>query len=181
MSVSVIWSLTNGGEPLSAVIDHGNSSNGDVTTSVELFIRHDGNNSITSTGLYVRAYTGTYSGGLTAAADLAELLAWGDGATAAAFGGFQCNLLATTSYPTSGWPTYSNKSPTGGFVHRTGVGDSEGNAVAIPITTGAVGSGEIQSGSAPNVRFKVRAEVPSAEDTIGIRQWDHMVTFSFTS
>jgi len=181
MSVNLIWSLTNGGDPLEAIVNHGNSSNGDITASIELFVRHDGDNEITGAGLYVSIYTGSYSGGVTAAADLAELLGWGDGATAAAFGGFQCNLLATTNYPDSGWPIYTTPSPTGGFVHRTGTGDSEGNAVVMPVTTGATASGEIQSGASPNVRFKIRCEVPTDEDTIGLRQWDHKMTYSYTS
>lgn len=181
MSVSIIWSLTNGGQAISSIIDHGNSSNGNVTSAQELFVRHDGSNNITDVGLYIRQYSGTYNGSFTAIADIAEILGWANESTEAGFGGFHCNLLATSNYLASGWPTYSNKSPTGGFAHRTGVGDSEGNAFTLPITTGALASGTIQTGTAPNVRFKVRIQVPSDEDTIGIRQWDHVLKYNFTS
>jgi len=181
MAVNIIWSLSNGGDALSTTLDHSNASNGNYTTEKEIFIRHDGLNSITDAGLYIRQLSGTYSGSFTAAADIAELLYWGDQSTSSTFGGFQCNLLATTSYPSSGWPTYSSKSPTGGFVHRTGVGDSESNAIAVPTTTGATSSGTIQAGSSPNVRLKVRILVPTDEDTIGIRQWDQVLKYNFTS
>jgi len=189
-NVSIIWSTSNGGDAIAAIVDHGNSSNGDTTSAQELFIRHDGDNSITNTKLYIRAVSGTYSGTLTAVADLAEILSWGDQSTEAAFGGLQCNFLATSSYATSGWPTYSSKDQTDeegddiiyrGFVHRTGVGDNETNAVDIPTTAGATAAGEIQAGSTPNVRFQMRMQIPAAEGTVGIRQWDSVLTYSYTS
>jgi len=181
MSVSIIWSLTNGGDAIGAVVDLGNSPNGANSGDQEIFVRHDAVNEITSVGLFMRAYSGPYGGGATAIADEAELISWGDDSTAAGFGGFQANLLATTAYPSSAWPVYSSKSPTGGFVHRTGVGDSEGNAFTLPTTTGADIAGELQAGSSPNVRFKVRCQIPADEDTAGVRQWDHVLAFSFTS
>lgn len=181
MSVNVIWSYTNGGDSISSTIDHGNASNGDTTTGLELFLRHDGDNEITSVGLYIRDFSGTYSGDATASNDLSELLAWGDASTSSAFGGFQVNFDAVGSYPTASWPLYNSKTPSNGFVHRTGTGDSELNAVSIPTATGATTAGEIPSGNSPNVRFKVRIQVPTSEDTAGVRQFDQVVKFSFTS
>lgn len=180
MSVNIIWSLINGGEPILSTIDHGNYSNGASTSDLEVFVRHDGANDITDAALYMRQFSGSYSGSFTPSADFAELLNWGDGVIASTFGGFLVNFNALTVYAT-GWATYDNKSPSGGFVHRTGVGDSEGNAVAIPTTTGVTTEGIIPAGSTSNVRFSVRGTVPSDEDTIGIRQWDHVLRFNFTS
>ena len=180
MAVYIIWSLTNGGIAISDTIDHGSAANGSETTEKEFFVRHNGNNSITNVGLYIRQFSGTYTGSFTASTDIAEVLSWGDGNTLSDFGGFMVNQNAITSYAT-GWPTYDSKSPSGGFVHRTGVGDSEGNAVDIATTTGASVAGEIQAGSSPNVRFKTKVAVPSNEATIGVRQWETVLRYSYTS
>lgn len=180
MSVNIIWSYTNGGDPISTVIDHGNVSNGAEGSDLEIYVRHDGSNDITDAALYMRQLSGTYSGSFTPSADFAELIGWGDASTDAAFGGFLVNLNATTSFAT-GWPVYNDKSPTGGFVHRTGVGDSEGNAVTLPTSTFASSAGTIPSGTGPGVHFATRVAVPDDEDTIGIRQWDHVLRYNFTS
>ena len=181
MSVDLVFSYTNGGAAISGNVDHGNISNGLTTTAIEVFIRHTGINSITACGLYVRQYSGTYNGDASAALDIAELLAWGDASTSASFGGFQINMDATGAYSASAWPTYSSKSPTNGFVCRTGIGDSEANAVSITTATGATATGTIQAGSSPNVRLKCRVQVPSDEDTVGVRQFDQVVVFTYTS
>lgn len=183
MAVNVIFSLTNGGEAISDIVDHGNVSNGSASSDLELYLRHDGANSITNAGLYIRQKSGTYSGSFTASDDFAELLEWGDAATESAFGGFHINFNAEGTYAeyAAGWPTYDNKSPSGGYVFRTGVGDSEANAITIPTTTGATSNGTIQAGNSPNVRYKVRGVVPDTENVLGIRQWDTVCVFNFTS
>ena len=188
MSVNIIWSLTNGGDPISTVLDHGNNSNGDTTTGMELFVRHDGINAITNVGLYMRAYSGTYSGTFTAVSDFTEIVGWGtEAADSAEWGGFMCNFNATGSYPAASWPTFLDKlttlpgTPGNGFVHMTGIGDSELNAVTIPTVTGATTAGEIQISTSPNVRFKVRVAIPTNEQTVGIRQWDQVLRYSYTS
>ena len=181
MAVEITWSLTNGGAAIAATLDHGSKSNGEVSTANEVHVRHDHTSNIVNAGVYARAYSGVYTGTFAAATDFAELLAWGDGATADAFGGLQWNFLATSSYASTGWPTQASKSPAGGLAIRTGVGDSIGNAFTIPTTTGATGAGEIQTGSSPNVRFQIRVQVPTDEDTVGIRQWDQALTFTYTT
>jgi hypothetical protein len=185
MSVNIIWSLTNGGDPATSVIDHGNVGNGATSTALEVFVRHDGGNEITNVGLFVRRFTGTYSGGFTATSDFNELIGWGNGSTADAFGGVQFHMNAISAY-LGDWPTYSAK--TGvllgsdvSHVCRTGIGDSEGNAITIPTATGATTAGEIQAGASPNVRFKMRVVVPTAEDTVGIRQWENLLRYTYTS
>jgi hypothetical protein len=182
-AVSIIWSTTNGGTALSATEDCGSKANGETTTSKEFYLRHNGSNVITNVGLYIREFTGTYSGAATSSADIAELLAWGDASTADSFGGAMINMDAINSYPTAQWPTLSSKDTTYGAVLRTGVGDSEGNAVTLSKNThSSTGTdGEVPVGGSPNVRFAVRISVPNNEDTLGVRQVDLIATYSFTS
>ena len=183
MSVDITWSLTNGGTAISTTVDHGSKANGETSTVKEFFVRHDGINEITSTKIFIRAFSGTYLGGTTAAADLAELLNWGDQTTSGSFGGIQVNMDAVNSYPAAQWPTYSAKDTTYGFAHRTGVGDSEGNGVLLSKNSySAAGTdGVIPAGASPNVRFQARVVVPSDEDTVGIRQWETVLAFNYTS
>lgn len=177
----LVWSLSNGGAAISTTIDDGSSPNGDTTTAYEVFIRHDGDNSITDTKLYMEQFTGDYSGGATAAADFNEIRDWGDGLTESSFGGVQFNMNASGSYPTTSWPTYSSKSPTGGGVIRTGTGDSAANGITLSSLSGAIADGTIQAGSSPNVRLKMRVEVPANEATTGIRMYNLNLSFSYTS
>lgn len=179
--VAITWSLTNGGTGLTDTQDHGNTSNGLTTTAIEFFVRHDGSNSITGCKLYIREYSGTYTGDATAAADIAEILSWGDASTSSTFGGFQINMDAVGGYPSASWPTYISKTPTNGYVCKTGTADSEGNAVTITTATGATASGTIQAGASPNVRFKCRIQVPTAEDTIGLRLFESVLVYTYTS
>jgi len=180
MAVNISFASTNGGVAITS-LNSGDVANGEDTVANQLYLSHDGANSITDVGIYVREYSGTYTGAATAAADLAELLNWGDTSTLEGFGGLHFNFLATTTYPSSGWPSYTSKSPAGGETVRTGVGDSEANAISLPITTGATAEGEIQTGSSPDVRFKLKFAIPAAEDTVGIRQLDIVLRYTYTS
>lgn len=180
MTVAIIWSLTNSGTAITEV-DHGGALNGADTVGVELFVRHDGVNEITDVGFYLAEFAGTYVGHATAAADLAEVLGWGDNSTEDGFGGWLLNFLATTVYPESGWPLYSSKSPGGGFVIRTGVGDSEANAITLPLTSGASIAGEILAGVSPNVRFKVKNRIPADVSVAGVRQFRFIMRYTYTS
>jgi len=64
----------------------------------------------------------------------------------------------------------------------TGYGDSEQNAVILPATlTGAPSAGVIPYGGGPNVRFKMRVSVPSSESTVGVRLFDHVAKYTYTS
>jgi len=177
----IIWSLTNGGAAITDTTDDGSSANGETTTAYEVFLRHDGDNPITSCKIYMEQYTGVYSGGATAAADFNEIRGWGDGVTAAAFGGVQFNMNATGSYPSASWTTYLTKITTGGSVVRTGVGDSAANGITISSLSGATSDGTVQAGTAPNVRFKMRVEVPANETVVGVRMYGLNLSFSYTS
>lgn len=181
MSVNIIWSLTNGGTSISSALDFGNASNGANTGAQDIYLRHDGDNEITAVGLYIRQFSGSYSGSFTSANDIAELLGWGDSSSSDDFGGVQFNLDATGSFGSGSWPTVSSKSPTNGFVARTGVGDSESNAVTLTTNTGCSSAGVIPSSSSPNVRFRSRIQVPTNEDTLGIRQFEIVAKYNYTS
>jgi len=181
MTVSIIFSTTNGGAAISSNVDHGNTSNGLTTSGQEIFVRHDGLSVITSCKLYIRAFSGTYSGDASANLDFLELLAWGDASTSSTFGGFQVNMNAVEAYVAGDWSSYDIKNRTHGYVCRTGVGDSLGNGVLLTVNTGAAALGQIQTGASPNVRFKTRVQVPTAEDTIGVRQWDQCLVFTYSS
>lgn len=181
MAVTLIFSSTNGGASITSPLDHGDSANGATTTAEEIFLRHDGANNITNVGLYLRAYSGSYTGTATATGDFAEIISWADQTTTAGFGGVHINWLATSSYPTSAWPVYTSKSPTGGVAIRSGIGDSSTTLITLPTTTGATSAGVIPTSAAPNVRFKMRIEVPDNEDTVGTRLFDMVVQYTYTS
>lgn len=183
MSVTLTFSSSNGGASLTSPLDHGDSSNGAETGAQEIFLRHDGVNNITGVSLFGRAYSEPYSGSATALADFNELIGWGDKAYVSApdFGGVQFNFAATTSYPDGSWSVWNAPDPSGGATIRGGVGDSEGSAIVLPTSTGAVLDGIIQPGMSPNVRFKMRVQVPESENVVGIRQFDTVISYVYTS
>ena len=178
-NVNIIFSTTTGGPAITTTVDHGNASNGETTTEVQLALRHDGVNEITDASLYIREYGGTYTGNATAAADFAELLAWGDASTEASFGGFMVHMEYLDGFA-SDWPVYTNKSTSETYVCRNGVADSIENAVLLTARSGCSPAGTIAAGT-PDVSFMCRVKVPTDEDTVGIRQWDQVVAFNFTS
>lgn len=179
--MSITWSATNGGAEITEEYDHGGLSNGSSTPEFELFLRHAYTNPITNVGIFIRQSTGTYTGSHSALVDFEELVEWGNGTSAGTFGGVLFNMNATGGYPASSWPTVSDKSPTGGFVCRTGFGDSEISAIPLVVTTGCVSEGVIQAGASPNVRFRTKISVPSGEDTLGIREFETQVRYTYTS
>lgn len=179
MTVSITFSTTNGGSAITS-LDNGIATAGSPTAEQEIFIRHDGENQISNCGFYLAAKSGTYGGDFSAAADLAEMLEWGDATTEASFGGFLVNMDATGGYTT--WPTYSSKSGTSYNTCRTGAGDSSTNKILLAVNMGLTGSaGTLQTGDEPNVRFKCRIAIPSDEGVLGVRQFDQKLHFVYTS
>ncbi len=182
MAVVVTFSDSNGGAAIDDPVSFGNTSNGSTTTGQVIFVEHDGASNITGCGFYVDVAS-SYAGDFTAVADKAEILSWGDGASAPAFGGYEINMNASGTFPGASWPTFSNKTTVDGFgfAVRTGVGDSSGNAITIPTVTGATSSGVIQSGAAPDVSFKTRMVIPANVSTTGIRQFRLVLKYTYTS
>lgn len=178
--VNAIWSLSNGGDAITSPIDHGTNTNGTSLTAQEIFIEHDGDEDIIGCGFFIAEKSGTYGGGASAAADLAELLAWGDAATATTYGGFELNMDATGAYA-GNWPAYSDKFGSTYNVFRTDYGDSADNKIILPVEMGLSVAGEIPAGTAPNVRFKCRVTIPQVEDTAGTREFDQRLRYTYTS
>lgn len=179
---TIIWSTSNEGSAISEPLDHLDAENGQETTEQNLYIRHDATNQLTNCKFWIDEYSGTYSGGASAAADLAELLAWGDG-TGDDFGGFMVNMDASGGFGT--WPTSGDKNTSTYGVFRTGVGDSAANGITLSAnmsTTMSVDGVIPGDGSHdPNPRCQVRIAIPTNEDTAGIRQFDQKLRFTYTS
>lgn len=185
MPVSITWSATNNGTAITSV-NHGNAANGTNTTAQQVFIRHDGANPITGCAFYFGQKTGSYTGSFNAAADFAEIKAWGDGGTANAFGGVQVNMDAEGGF--SGGATWgmseSQKTSSDGykFTMRTGVADASGNAVTLSEKMSASMSvdGTIPNG-VTSATFQIRIKIPTDEDTAGVRQFDQVLKYTYTS
>ena len=181
MSVSITWNQS--GSPVSSV-SHGSGGNGDTLPEQEISIEHDGNNPITNCQFFLAAKSDPYSGDFSKSQDLAKLLSWGDGNIANDFGGFQINMDAIGSFPAGKWPTEADKIDSGSgeyHVFYTGHGDSYSNGIVLHQNM----SGDMtQMGVIPvnaEASFKCRIQIPTSEGTIGIRQFDQRLRFTFTS
>ena len=185
MTVNITWSSTEGGSSIaeslgggSTGVDHSSAAAAAATTERELWISHDGANSITNAGFYLGEFSGTYGGTATKAADVAELLAWGDEVIEANWGGM---LIHFSGGGGSGWPVYSSKSPTNADTFRTGVGDSSSNKILVESTMGTAVTGTgIIAASDTDAQFFMKFQVPTGEST-GIRQVDQVLHFTYTS
>jgi hypothetical protein len=180
MPVAITWSATQGGGALSEPRNHGSAAAGNTLAAQQIYLWHDGDNQITNCRFYISQYSGSYTGGASAAADFTELLAWGDGATLAAFGGFQVNMDKVGAFPSGAWPTFSSKQPSNGSAFYTGVGNLVDNAILLPTAMGLTSPGVLQTGT-PDVAFQCRVHIPSAEGTLGIRQFDQKLRYTYTS
>jgi hypothetical protein len=185
MAVSITWSLTDNGAA-ETLIDHGNAANGENTTATQIYIRHDGTNEITNCAFYFAEKSGSYTGSLNAVADYAEMLAWGDAGVADDWGGIQVNMDAEGGF--SGGATWgmseSQKTSADGykFTARTGVGDGSANGVTLSEKMSASMSvdGTIPN-AITNTTFQLRIKIPTNEDTAGVRQFDQVLKYTFTS
>lgn len=184
MSVTISWASNNLGTPITQPSSHGSIAKGNSGNAQTVYIYHNGVNNITSCGFYIQPFNGDYNGVASANDDYDELLEWGDSNVAANFGGFCVNMDATGTWA-DGWPTVINKNPTHGFVARTGVGDTLANAITVSSHIGSAGDGIIDAnppnGYGGNLRFQCRVQVPTNEGTLGKRQFDLVLTYSYTS
>jgi hypothetical protein len=183
--VSITWSASAGGATITSV-NHGSAANGANTSAQQIYLRHDGDNAITGCGFYFVQKAGAYTGDFNAPTDLAEITAWGDEDSSSGFGGIQINMNAEGTF--DGGATWdmdesTKTSPDGlKFTMRTGTGNSAANAVTLSETMSASMSenGTIPS-SINDVTFQIRIKVPTDEDTPGVRQFDQVLKFVFTS
>lgn len=192
MAVTIEWSTQSDFSSSTTLINHGNVSSGNESTAVEVFIRHDGDNPITSCAFYTQPYSGTYTGSASAATDFTELTtSWAANNTANGFGGFQINMDKSNSYNTAEAALAYNAKDyesTGvvAFTARTDDGDgavgvNAGSAVPLHLNMGLSIAGQIQVGTTPGVGFEARIVVPVDEDTAGIRQFDSVLLYTYTS
>lgn len=186
MTVAITWSSTEGGSSIAESltgggtgVDHGSAAASSNTTERELWIRHDGDNQITNAGFYLDEFSGAYGGAASPANDLTELLAWGD-LTDSSWGGVMIHLNGGTA-GTGDWPDYTTKTKSYSNNFRTGVGDSSANKILLQTSMGAAVTGTgILAPSNTDCQFFMRVNVAGGETT-GIRQFDQVLHYTYTS
>jgi len=184
MPVSITWSLISAG-PGVTLVDHGNAANGEYTSpNQNVYINHDGVNPITNAAFYFQQKATGYSGSFSAVADFTEIKGWGDNSTVPGHGGVQINMDPTNNsgYNATTWNLSESVKQTGvAFTMNTGVADSSSNAVTLDseMATGMTVDGEIPSGV--EARFLARFQIPTDENTAGVRQIDQVLKYTFTS
>lgn len=185
MTVSITWSISAGGSSATD-FDSGTSSNGSTTTPVQIFVRHDGVNPITNAGFYFTQKSGVYSGDSSSPEDITELLTWGDSITTDDFGGIQLNMDATGGFTggTNWGMSETQKTSTDNLkvTVRTDTGDKPSTAILLSknMSASMVTDGTIPAG-VNDASFKIRLKVPTSTDTLGVRQFDQVLRFDFTS
>jgi hypothetical protein len=161
-----------------------------VSTTQELYLRHNGVNKITSCSYYVQPYSGTYGGNYDAATDYAKMQELGN-VTPGNFG-----LMFDEDWNAS--PQFASF-----FKIKTGFGDSFANRRNFPTTmqlyfntgtsaksdpsapvVGEVGPNDngataLAIGNRSLLRF--RLGLPADEVDGGIRQFDIVTAYTYTS
>jgi len=167
VSVDVTWSATSSGPAISAPLNWGSISNGPGSAQTnDLYISHNGSEAITECAFYIQSYSGSYDGDADAATDYAELLTWGADDT----NGFLINQDLLHSW-VAGYTS-----------HKTGRGTS-----AVPITLDSdsvVGGASLPDGqldTGEEAHIKVKISVPTAVTTVGKRQFDQCLRYTYTS
>ena len=183
MSVNIIWSYTAAGAAIEDLVDHGSVANGSGSTPKDVYIEHDGAGDITNVAIYVRQLSGTYSGTFTPSADLSKIIEWGDETVEDDFGGFMIcfnkSYAGNLSSNSLVWPTYAAKDQNYCYTFRTGTGDSESNAITVPTKAGIAVAGTI--GAAENAFLGFKCLVPTNESTLGVRQWETVLRYTYSS
>lgn len=168
MTVSVLFSETTFGTPISLPEDLGELSPGDSSDVKETYITHDGTAKIEDCKFYILPYSaGVYLGAATAQEDYDTLIGWGDAST----GGLYINMDDDGGFPPGSWQVF-----------KTGSGDALGTAFDLPveaISTGAAVAGEIAAGGEAHVKW--RLDIPSGYGETGIGYIDTLMYFTATS
>lgn len=176
MSVNLTISETAGGTSIADTIDLDTSVSLDEDTDYQdLFISHDGNLSITDCYFYANQYVGSSYPGTPGneAADLVELLSWGDAVT----GGIKLVQNGWGSWvsgenTTGTWTTLSNSA---GDINHPIILDEDA------ITTGTPdGDGVVPSGGEAHIQCKVTIPSSVTRGT-GYRAFSLVMAYSATS
>lgn len=192
MAVTIEWSTSSTFTSSTDLISHGNLANGVTGSGTEIFIRHTGVTPLTGCSFYIHPVATGYTGSSSATNDFTEVTTWGAGVTANSFGGIQINMDKTDLYTAS----YSALSHTHkdeidslkvvAFTARLddglgAVGVSPSTAVELHENMNLITPGQLPTGATPDVAFKLRIKVPVQEDTAGIRQFDQILRYTYTS
>lgn len=184
MPVSITWSEVSSGPAITSV-DHGTVGNGAYTSpNLQVYINHDGANPITDCKFFFQQKATGYAGDASASLDFSEIKAWGDDSTVAGHGGVQVNMDPSNNsgYNATTWDLSESTKQTGeAFTMYTGVGDTSAAGVTLDaeMAVGMTTDGEIPAGV--ETSFLCRFQIPTDEDTVGIRQIDQTLKYVFTS
>jgi hypothetical protein len=170
--------------------DFGTVANDSVSATQELFLRHNGVNKITSCAYYIQPFSGVYGGAYDPSSDFAKILALGD-VTPGNHG-----LLFDEDWNAS--PQFSSF-----YKIKTGSGDSFGTrrnfATSMQLyfnsgtsaksdpsapVVGEVGpndNGAIAQAIGNRSLLRFRLSLPANEIDGGIRQFDTVIAYTYTS
>jgi len=183
MPVSITWSAASLGSAITN-IDYGAVSNGAYTSAVTTYLNHDGLNSITQAGFFFQQKVTGYSGSFSGSIDFTEIKGWGDDDTVNGHGGAQVNMDPTnnTGWNVTTWDlSESTKQTSVAFTMNAGVADTSPNWILLNsnMAAGMTVDGTIPTGV--EASFLTRFQVPTDEDTVGTRQIDKVLKYTFTS
>lgn len=195
--VSLVLSRTETGAQVSDLLqggstgcDIGTVANDAVSSTQELYLRHNGVNKITSSAYYIQPYSGVYGGNYDAATDYAKMKSLGDDISG------DYGLMFDEDWNAS--PQFSSF-----YKIKTGFGDSFANRRNFPTTmqlyyntgtaaksdpsapvVGEVGPNDDGAtaqaiGNRSLLRFRVG--LPASEVDGGIRQYDTVIAYTYTS
>lgn len=187
MGASLYWASDDNGTALVTAepLDYGSINKDSESSAQTIYLYQDGATNLYNCSFVLKpVLSADYTGSRSPMEDYNMLLEWGDATDEDDFGGILVNMNATGSWA-NGWATYDAKSPTYGFVCRTGVADSESNKVQMVTNMGCSAAGVIQSnypdGHGINVRFQTKILVPNSVTVLGDIQYDLAVYFTYTS
>lgn len=162
-------------------VDIGVVANDAVSNTQNLYIRHNGTQKITGASLFIQAFTGTYGGNYTSSADYARLQALGD-----LDYGLQFDEDWNRATPFN--VLYQIKTGAGdSFATRRTVAstsmvrDNSGSEVdGSAAVAGEVGpAGNTVLGD--NAHLKYRIAIPASETDGGLRQFDLVIAYNYTT
>jgi hypothetical protein len=171
MVVSITWSSTaSGTTPVTDAVYHGViAAGGPDGAAQDLYISHDGLNSITNCGFYIQAYNGGgYTGTVSPAADFTEIVGWGDAAT----GGVVLNQDFQGGFPGGSETLHT----TAAGIAATPIALSVNAGDPAPLATAQ----EITPAPAEEAHIQLKFRVPAAT-AAGRRFVDHCLRFDYTS
>ena len=161
MTVSVTWSLTNGGPALDQPVDLGSFSSLETGEAITIYLRHNGASPLLDAKLFLGAYSDEYDGSFDPAEDLTFMK------EATQIGQLWINTNWEAGFPTGSWQAVS----------QGGAGDD----LSDPIELGDIGIGY------PGVAFKLQYRTRNYNSVIqtslgllnavGVHQLDMKLTF----